>query len=194
MSSTAAAASLRPAALPAVTVKPSISGWRTLSSAMPSSVRPRRGCSSVSKRRTFPSGPWISTGTICDCERARVDALDRASVAVDRPLVHVRAREPRLDGRVVPDGDGHVEGRRVRRLRMRGRHPGLRVRAGGEPLLAHRHRAHALGSTRQDDAIHAGRDRSGSGRDGPEAGCAVSIRRQPRNAARGPARPPCGAR
>ena len=32
-----------------------------------------------------------------------------------------------------------------------------------------------------DDAIHAGRDRSGCGRDRPEAGCAVSIRRQPRN-------------
>ena len=84
----------------------------------------------MSKSRTFPSGPWTSTGTICDSEGARVDALDRAPVAVDRPLVHVRSRKTRLDGRVVPDGERHVEGRRVRRLRMRGRHPELRGRAG----------------------------------------------------------------
>ncbi|CNI99835.1 Uncharacterised protein [Mycobacterium tuberculosis] len=62
-SATAAAASLMPEELPAVTVKPSISGCNTFRPASDSIELPRRGCSSSANVIVVPSacGTWIGT-------------------------------------------------------------------------------------------------------------------------------------
>ena len=64
VTTTAAAPSLSPAAFPAVTVAPSISGCSTGSAARDSIDELRRGCSSTSNSRELPSGSVTGTGTI----------------------------------------------------------------------------------------------------------------------------------
>ncbi len=65
VSTTAAAPSFSPAALPAVTVPPSSSGCSRGSAASRSIDVSARGCSSVSKTRVPPLPSGTSTGTIC---------------------------------------------------------------------------------------------------------------------------------
>src|SRR5690606_22833199 len=69
VTTTAAAASLRPEELPAVMLNPGISGWSGLRAASFSAVVPRRGCSSVSNTVREPSGRVTRSGTISSVNR-----------------------------------------------------------------------------------------------------------------------------
>ena len=121
------APSLSPDELPAVMLKPSISGCSGFSDASFSIVVvAARVLVDLEDLGLAVAALHLEREDLL-LEAALVDRLDRAPVRLERPEVHLLARDVRLLRGVPPDGDRHVERGRVGRLGVARRHPRLHV-------------------------------------------------------------------
>ena len=171
----AAPPSLTPDALPAVMLKPGISGWMGLSEASFSRLLVRRGCSSTAKVVVVPSRRVTSSGTTSSsklplsmaatarwCERnAQASISSRvtpASTAAFHPTV--------IDmSSLGASGVFAVARRRPVGPVVGARHPAGPARRGRRRLDAAGHH----------HAVHAGPDRGRGGRHGGQARGAVAV-------------------
>ena len=175
----AAAPSLAPQALPAVMLKPSISGCSGLSAASFSMLVSRRGCSSTAKVRRVPSRPLDLEREDLVGEAAVVDGGDGPLVRAQRPRVHLLAGDAGLDGGVPADRDRHVHVGGARPVAVGGRQPGVPVVGARAPGASSGATWTTTGRRRRRPPVHAGADVGGGGGHGRQAGGAVPVVGQP---------------